>query len=46
MEGWTGNYLRVSALAPSPRWNEVDEVALEKTSENGIMAGSINLALI
>ena len=46
MEGWTGNYLRVSALAPSPRWNEVDEVALEKTSKNGIMAGSINLALI
>ncbi|MBL8061470.1 MAG: tRNA (N(6)-L-threonylcarbamoyladenosine(37)-C(2))-methylthiotransferase MtaB [Anaerolineales bacterium] len=30
MEGWTGNYLRVSALAPSPRWNEVDEVMLEK----------------
>lgn len=43
MEGWTGNYLRVSALAPSPRWNEVDEVALEKAGENGIMAGSMNL---
>ena len=28
MEGWTGNYLRVSATAPSPRWNEVDEVEL------------------
>ncbi|MBN8654922.1 MAG: tRNA (N(6)-L-threonylcarbamoyladenosine(37)-C(2))-methylthiotransferase MtaB [Anaerolineae bacterium] len=28
MEGWTGNYLRVSAVAPSPRWNEVDEVEL------------------
>lgn len=28
MEGWTGNYLRVSATAPSPRWNEVDEVKL------------------
>jgi len=28
MEGWTGNYLRVSATAPSPRWNEVDEVLL------------------
>lgn len=28
MEGWTGNYLRVSAVAPSPRWNEVDEVKL------------------
>ena len=33
MEGWTGNYLRVSALAPSPRWNEVDEVELEKAGE-------------
>lgn len=43
MEGWTGNYLRVSALAPSPRWNEVDEVELEKAGENGIMAGSMNL---
>jgi threonylcarbamoyladenosine tRNA methylthiotransferase MtaB len=30
MEGWTGNYLRVSASAPSPRWNEVDEVRLER----------------
>ena len=30
MEGWTGNYLRVSALAPSPRWNEVDEVELQE----------------
>jgi len=28
MEGWTGNYLRVSATAPSPRWNEVDDVQL------------------
>ncbi len=28
MEGWTGNYLRVSAIAPAPRWNEVDEVEL------------------
>lgn len=29
MEGWTGNYLRVSAVAPSPRWNEVDDVMLQ-----------------
>lgn len=40
MEGWTGNYLRVSATAPSPRWNEVDEVVL-RPSENGIMTGII-----
>ena len=30
MEGWTGNYLRVSANTPSPRWNEVDEVELQE----------------
>jgi threonylcarbamoyladenosine tRNA methylthiotransferase MtaB len=30
MEGWTGNYLRVSAVAPLPRWNEVDRVKLER----------------
>ena len=28
MEGWTDNYLRVSAISPSPRWNELDEVEL------------------
>ena len=28
MEGWTGNYLRVSAFAPLPRWNEIDDVML------------------
>lgn len=28
MEGWTGNYLRVSSTAPAPRWNRVDEVQL------------------
>ena len=26
MEGLTGNYLRVSAFAPFPRWNEIDLV--------------------
>ncbi|RJP52782.1 MAG: tRNA (N(6)-L-threonylcarbamoyladenosine(37)-C(2))-methylthiotransferase MtaB [Anaerolineaceae bacterium] len=30
MEGWSGNYLRVTATAPSPRWNEVDEVVLKE----------------
>jgi threonylcarbamoyladenosine tRNA methylthiotransferase MtaB len=28
MEGWSENYLRVSAIALSPRWNEVDKVKL------------------
>ncbi len=30
MEGLTGNYLRVNALAPSPRWNEIDTVLLNE----------------
>ena len=30
MEGLTENYLRVNALAPSPRWNEIDHVLLEE----------------
>lgn len=40
MEGWTGNYLRVSAFAPSPRWNEVDQVTLERV-DGGKMIGVI-----
>ena len=28
MEGHTGNYLRVKAVAPAPRWNEMDQVEL------------------
>ena len=28
MEGLTGNYLRVHAFAPSPRWNEIDRVRI------------------
>lgn len=42
MEGWTGNYLRVGAFAPSPRWNEVDEVVLEKVGKlivDGMIVG-------
>ena len=40
MEGWTGNYLRVSATAPSPRWNEVDEVKLSSI-QSGTLVGDI-----
>jgi threonylcarbamoyladenosine tRNA methylthiotransferase MtaB len=40
MEGLTGNYLRVSASAHSPRWNIVDEVNL--ISSNGeVLVGEI-----
>jgi threonylcarbamoyladenosine tRNA methylthiotransferase MtaB len=30
MEGLTGNYLRVRAFAPSPRWNEIDQVRIDE----------------
>jgi len=29
LEGWTGNYLRVSAISSSPRWNVLDNVELK-----------------
>jgi hypothetical protein len=37
MEGWSGNYLRVSATAPSPRWNEVDEVTLQQMNGEKVL---------
>ncbi len=40
MEGWTGNYLRVSAFAPSPRWNEMDDVVLGEAGD-GVVKGEI-----
>lgn len=40
MEGWTGNYLRISAAAPSPRWNEIDRVKLTEIGE-GALRGEI-----
>jgi threonylcarbamoyladenosine tRNA methylthiotransferase MtaB len=36
MEGLTGNYLRVSAAASSPRWNRLDEVELVEVHAGGI----------
>jgi hypothetical protein len=30
MEGLTENYLRVQAFASAPRWNEIDNVALNE----------------
>jgi threonylcarbamoyladenosine tRNA methylthiotransferase MtaB len=32
MEGLTENYLRVQAFAPSPRWNELNQVLLQECS--------------
>ena len=36
MEGLTGNYLRVRALAPHPLWNQISLVELQKRDGNGI----------
>ncbi|MEW5940994.1 MAG: tRNA (N(6)-L-threonylcarbamoyladenosine(37)-C(2))-methylthiotransferase MtaB [Chloroflexota bacterium] len=43
MEGWTENYLRVSASSSAPRWNEVDQVrldALEGEGLRGVIVGT------
>ena len=34
MEGLSENYLRVTASAPTPRWNEIDEVLLHEICDN------------
>lgn len=36
MEGLTGNYIRVSAHAPSPRWNEVNRVRVTALTPDGL----------
>ena len=41
MEGWTGNYLRVSAFAPTPRWNEIDELQLTAEAKNGLIGEQV-----
>jgi threonylcarbamoyladenosine tRNA methylthiotransferase MtaB len=40
MQGHSGNFIRVTAQAPSPRWNMVDEVRLTGMAREG-MAGEI-----
>jgi threonylcarbamoyladenosine tRNA methylthiotransferase MtaB len=42
MEGWTGNYLRVTAFAPSPRWNEIDRVELNEMDGDKIKGNIVN----
>jgi threonylcarbamoyladenosine tRNA methylthiotransferase MtaB len=37
MEGLTGNYLRVNAVVPSPRWNEIDLVKLNEFDDSRIL---------
>jgi threonylcarbamoyladenosine tRNA methylthiotransferase MtaB len=36
MEGLTGNYLRVTSLAPQPRWNMLDRVVLTRQTLAGL----------
>jgi threonylcarbamoyladenosine tRNA methylthiotransferase MtaB len=42
MEGLTGNYMRVSAFAPSPRWNEIDRVILNEGNGDKIKGVIVN----
>ena len=42
MEGLTGNYLRVKAFAPSPRWNQIDEVLIEENQTDGLNGVILN----
>jgi threonylcarbamoyladenosine tRNA methylthiotransferase MtaB len=37
LEGWTGNFIRVSALSPEPRWNKLDDVKLINLTSEGII---------
>lgn len=43
MEGLTGNYLRVKAFAPSPRWNEIDDVIIDENQSAGLKGVIRNL---
>ena len=38
MEGLTGNYLRVKAVAPQPMWNEISTVKIQGLDANGVKA--------
>jgi threonylcarbamoyladenosine tRNA methylthiotransferase MtaB len=40
VEGLTGNYIRVTASAPEPRWNQMNSVKLSELSDDG-MVGEI-----
>jgi len=42
MEGLTGNYLRVTAFASSPRWNQFDRVNLSECMNDKIRGSIIN----
>lgn len=43
MEGLTSNYIRVTAFAPEPRWNQVDTVRLTSLNAEGMDGEIYNL---
>ena len=43
IEGLTDNYIRVTAIAPAPRWNQLDEVTLTGPGENGLSGKLTNI---
>jgi threonylcarbamoyladenosine tRNA methylthiotransferase MtaB len=43
IEGLTDNYLRVTAIAPEPRWNRMDAVELTGLCENRLTGKLINI---
>lgn len=36
MEGLSGNYIRITAVTPQPRWNRIDNVQLSGLTEDGL----------
>jgi threonylcarbamoyladenosine tRNA methylthiotransferase MtaB len=38
LEGWSGNYIRVTAKVPEPRWNCIDRVKAFNLTSEGIQA--------
>ncbi|MBK9006914.1 MAG: tRNA (N(6)-L-threonylcarbamoyladenosine(37)-C(2))-methylthiotransferase MtaB [Anaerolineae bacterium] len=46
MEGFTENYLRAQAFAESPRWNEIDRVALTDCESNQVRGEILNEEMI
>ncbi len=38
LTGLTGNYMRVNAVAPEPRWNQIDRVRLQEWTPQGFQA--------
>ena len=42
MEGWSGNYLRVQAVAQGNLWNQISRVVLNQVTSDGVMGELIS----